>query len=71
MCNENYHLEHHLYPGVPWYRLSEVHAALREELAARVRPTSPLTFHSCASLSCKVFVEARQDGGRREAQGSK
>src|SRR5438105_9025220 len=31
MCNENYHLEHHLYPGVPWYNLPRLHQALREE----------------------------------------
>jgi fatty acid desaturase len=38
MCNENYHLEHHLYPGVPWYHLPRVHAELKNELAARGAP---------------------------------
>lgn len=27
--NENYHLEHHLYPGVPHYRLHDLHLLLR------------------------------------------
>lgn len=28
MCNLNYHLEHHLFPGVPWYNLKKVHRLL-------------------------------------------
>lgn len=38
MCNENFHLEHHLYPGVPWHRLPEVHACLKPELERRGAP---------------------------------
>lgn len=38
MCNENYHLEHHLYPGVPWYNLPRVHQELRHELTQRGAP---------------------------------
>ena len=38
MCNENYHLEHHLYPGVPWHHLPQVHAALEPELRRRGAP---------------------------------
>jgi len=38
MCNENYHLEHHLYPGVPWYNLPRLHQAMRGDLAARGAP---------------------------------
>ena len=38
MCNENYHLEHHLYPGVPWHHLPAVHAALAPELRERGAP---------------------------------
>ena len=34
MCNINYHIEHHLYPGVPWYHLPKVHRILREEFQA-------------------------------------
>ncbi len=38
MCNENYHLEHHLYPGVPWYNLPALHRATKAELARRGAP---------------------------------
>jgi len=30
-CNLNYHLEHHLFPAVPWYNLPKVHALLGED----------------------------------------
>ena len=38
MCNENYHLEHHLYPKVPWYHLPKVHIALKDGLEAAGAP---------------------------------
>lgn len=38
MCNENYHLEHHLYPGVPWYHLPMLHSALRDHLIEQNAP---------------------------------
>jgi fatty acid desaturase len=44
MCNENYHLEHHLYPGIPWYNLPRLHQALRNELIARGAPFIPSYF---------------------------
>jgi fatty acid desaturase len=31
MCNINYHLEHHLFPRVPWYNLRRAHALLRAD----------------------------------------
>lgn len=44
MCNENYHLEHHLYPRVPWYNLPELHRTLRAELLAQGAPFIPSYF---------------------------
>jgi fatty acid desaturase len=38
MCNENYHLEHHLHPGVPWYGLPELHQKLEPELRRQGAP---------------------------------
>ena len=32
MCNENFHLEHHLYPAVPWYNLPRVHESMKQQL---------------------------------------
>ena len=31
MCNLNYHLEHHLFPAMPWYNLPRLHALLQDE----------------------------------------
>ena len=32
--NLNYHVEHHLFPGVPWYNLPKVHAVLLDDYKA-------------------------------------
>ena len=33
--NINYHIGHHVYPGVPWYNLQKLHAAMRPEIERR------------------------------------
>lgn len=38
MCNENYHLEHHLFPRVPWYHLKGLHAEIKDQLTERRAP---------------------------------
>lgn len=38
MCNENYHLEHHIYPGVPWYNLPRLHRAMKDDLVREGAP---------------------------------
>ncbi len=41
LCNENYHLEHHLYPAVPWYNLPRLHHALLPMLEREGAPRIP------------------------------
>jgi fatty acid desaturase len=41
MCNENYHLEHHLYPAVPWYNLPQLHQFIESELRSQQAPFIP------------------------------
>lgn len=31
MCNLNYHLEHHLCPGIPWYNIPKMHTLLLDD----------------------------------------
>jgi fatty acid desaturase len=35
MLNLNYHLEHHLFPGVPWYNLPRIHQLLKPMYESR------------------------------------
>jgi hypothetical protein len=44
MCNENFHLEHHLLPRVPWYHLPELHERLAPQLMAERAPFIPSYF---------------------------
>lgn len=44
LLNENYHLEHHLFPEVPSYSLPQLHRLIEPQLPRRVTGTSYLAF---------------------------
>lgn len=44
LLNENYHLEHHLFPEVPSYHLAELHRLIRPRMPRAVTGTSYLGF---------------------------
>jgi fatty acid desaturase len=56
LLNENYHLEHHLFPEVPNYRLREIHELIWRRLPRAVAGTSYLGFLA-------QFVRATLAGG--------
>ena len=56
MNNLNYHLEHHLIPNVPWYRLPELHEILKPDMEAA---------HSPVGRSYLKFIwKALKEGGK-------
>jgi fatty acid desaturase len=50
--NVNYHLEHHLYPGVPFYNLPELHKALMQN------PTYVARAHNTRGYTIGLVREA-------------
>ena len=68
MCNENFHLEHHLHPRVPWYHLPQVHALLQSELRAQGAPYIPSYFafvraFIAGSIRRSPLGDKRRSGG--------
>ena len=53
MLNLNYHLEHHLFPAVPWYNLPRIHQLLKPIYAQR----QPEIRQSYTSYAIKCFRE--------------
>ncbi len=53
--NMNYHMEHHMYPMVPYYRLPELHAAIRDDCPT---PASSL-WHAWREIIPCVFRQLR------------
>jgi len=58
LLNENFHLEHHLFPGVPSYNLTKLHQLIRNQLPRRV---------SCSSYSSFLFQFLRASWYRDES----
>lgn len=46
-ANMNYHIEHHLYPLIPYYNLPKLHAAIRDQL--------PYTYRSLTEVTLAVL----------------
>ncbi|MDB6015633.1 MAG: fatty acid desaturase [Pedosphaera sp.] len=67
MCNENYHLEHHLYPGIPWYNLPRLHQTLRDDLKALGAPF----IRSYFAFVCEFVVKSlrRSPLGKAKLRG--
>ena len=42
--NINFHIAHHLFPAVPWYRLPTVHARLMQDAAYRAESEKYSTY---------------------------
>ncbi|MEZ4702381.1 MAG: fatty acid desaturase [Rhodothermales bacterium] len=56
MNNLNYHLEHHLIPNVPWYRLQELHDVLEPDMKKAGSPVE--------SSYAKMLLRAFRWGGK-------
>jgi fatty acid desaturase len=50
--NMNYHLEHHLYPGIPWYNLPELHRLLIPEY----QKAGSSIYHSYIKFLIDAFI---------------
>ena len=54
--NMNYHVEHHMFPSVPYHALPKLHAEIRDQLA----PPNPNTIHAYAEI-INAFKHQRVD----------
>jgi fatty acid desaturase len=55
--NINYHLEHHLFPGVPFYHLPELRAALMQDATYRAKAHSTRGYSTGVLRECLAAVK--------------
>ncbi len=53
--NMNYHVEHHMYPMVPYHQLPQLHAAVKDDCA----PASPSLWHAWREILPCVFRQLK------------
>jgi fatty acid desaturase len=60
--NINYHLEHHLFPGVPFYHLPELRAALMQDETYRAKAHSTRGYSTGVLRECLAAVKRGEPG---------
>jgi fatty acid desaturase len=62
--NINYHIGHHLYPGVPWYNLQKLHAVLLPEIE-RTRAVVDSSYFGVFWKACRRGPESIERNARQ------
>ncbi len=62
--NMNYHVEHHMFPAVPYYRLPALHAEIRDALPA----PSPSTFRAYREIVGEMWRQRRDPSDELEGR---
>jgi fatty acid desaturase len=62
--NINYHIGHHLYPGVPWYNLQKLHAVLLPEIQ-RTRAVVDSSYFGVFWKACRRGPESIERNARQ------
>lgn len=68
--NLNYHLEHHLFPAIPWYHLPKVHQLLRDEyrrIGAFVEPSYTRFFFNAIRVGIEGTTQRLEPGPAHRA----
>jgi fatty acid desaturase len=71
--NINYHIGHHVYPGVPWYNLQKLHAAMQPEIEHQRATVDSSYFRVFLTACCAGPESVERNAERialRASQGS-